>query len=143
MRKGYIRGLIVREPYASMLARGDKVWEIRRYNTRVRGVVAFLYRGHLYGFGELVGVVKVSLEELEKYGEKHKAPVELLNKYARGRKSLYAWIFKNPIPLPKPVKISYPRGSQVWTYISIEKVVKVLSSEGYIEQVSKLLEKLG
>ncbi|RLE96227.1 MAG: RNA-binding protein, partial [Thermoprotei archaeon] len=48
-----IKGLIVRQPYASMLARGEKRWEIRRYSTRVRGPVALVSRGLLYGFAEL------------------------------------------------------------------------------------------
>ncbi|WP_442951553.1 ASCH domain-containing protein [Paenibacillus sp. GYB004] len=39
------RALIVREPYASMIVTGTKIWEIRGSNTKIRGTVGIIAAG--------------------------------------------------------------------------------------------------
>jgi len=51
-------------------------------------------------------------------------------------------VFKRPIKLPEPVKISYPKGSQMWIALDEEKVLGVLKSRGYIKELKKLRKAL-
>ncbi len=135
-----IRGLIVRQPYASMLARGEKRWEIRRYSTRVRGPVALVSRGLLYGFAELIDVFSASIELLSKYPHMHRVSREELEEYAAGLDVLYVWVFSNPLPLPKPVKVSYARGAQVWAFLDMREVLNTLEREGLVREASKVIK---
>ena len=112
-----MRGLIVREPYASMIVEGKKNWEIRRWKTRVRGEVYIISGGKLVGKVELVDVLgPFTVDELEAHFDKHRAGRDFLEAYSRGSK-LYAWVFRNPVKFEKPVKVSIPRGVRVWVRI--------------------------
>ncbi len=130
-KRRVIRGLIIREPYVYMVASGAKRWEVRKYNTRVRGYVALISRGYLYGFANLVDVFKIKTGELKKYRHMHKVPDSFLDKYARGNKELYVWVFSNPLPLRQPLKVRYSRGAQVWAYLDYNRVARILVENGY------------
>ena len=132
-----IRGLIVKQPYVSMLARGEKRWEIRRYPTSIRGPVALISRGWLYGFAELIDVFPMEVKRLHRYSHMHRAPREELEKYAAGLEKLYVWVFVNPLPLPKPVKVTYARGAQVWAFLDADEVLSAMRREGLTREVVK------
>src|ERR1700741_2194336 len=53
------RGLIVRDPYASQLLNGQKIWEIRGRPTQIRGPVVIVKQGtgKAYGIANLVRVL--------------------------------------------------------------------------------------
>ena len=137
MRKKKIRGLLVRWPYVEMIASGTKKWELRKSNTRIRGPVALVSRGYLYGFAELSDSFRMSVAKLKGFEKLHRAG-DFLEDYARGHDTLYVWVFKRPIKLPEPVKISYPKGSQMWIALDEEKILNVLKSRGYIKELKKL-----
>lgn len=96
-------GLIVREPYASLIVDGKKVWEIRKRSTRHRGPLGIVTGGRLIGQVDLIGVKgPFSVEELLKHPEKHLAEEAFLRAYA-GEAPLYAWVLANPQRYTKPL----------------------------------------
>ncbi len=109
-----MRGLIVKEPYASMIVKGDKKWEIRRRKTNIRGKVYIISNGEIIGSAELVDVIgPFSVEDLMELKEMHKADEKFLREYARGER-LFAWVFENPKEFKEKRKVKVPRGAQVW-----------------------------
>ena len=117
-----LRGLIVKEPYASLIVDGLKTWEIRKNRTRVRGRILIINKGYVKGSVELYDVKgPFTAEELIVYKNYHHAPQDFLISYSNGKK-LYAWLFRNPIKLNQPIKINIPQGAQVWVRINSTKI---------------------
>ncbi|MHA1617462.1 MAG: ASCH domain-containing protein [Candidatus Njordarchaeales archaeon] len=111
------KGLIVREPYASMIVKGVKKWEIRSQRTKIRGQIAIVSKKRILGSVELVGVKgPFSVDELMRYYPYHKADRETLNKISRG-KPLYAWRLDNPVEFKEPITINIPPGPVIWVDI--------------------------
>ena len=111
------RGLIVREPYASLIVDGKKTWEIRKSPTRVRGPIGIISRGRLIGEVELVDVLgPFSVTELKAHEDKHKAG-GFLEAYAQGR-PLWAWVLKNPRRYEKPLPVPPRKGRMLWVDLS-------------------------
>jgi len=109
-----VRGLIVREPFASMIVRGEKKWEVRKRRTNVRGEIVIISNGYALGVVELVDVLgPFSVEELMKFRDLHRVDEETLRKYSSG-KELFAWVFENPREFREKKKVNVPRGAQVW-----------------------------
>jgi len=109
-----VRGLIVKQPFASMIVRGKKKWEIRRTRTNVRGEVVILSQGYALGKVRLTDVLgPFTVEELLEFKDYHKVDEDFLRSYSGGKK-LYAWVFEEPKEFEKKVKVNIPRGAQVW-----------------------------
>ncbi len=138
----YLKGLIVREPYVQWIVEGRKVWELRKVNTRIRGAIALVSQKRLYGFAELVKTFEAEVTYLMTQMDKHRAPPEFLIAYAGGRKKLYVWEFRPLIKLPKPVRVEYGKGAQIWVNISYSSIVKSLVSEGLTSYVKEVEDKV-
>ncbi|NPA31869.1 MAG: ATP-binding cassette domain-containing protein [Chloroflexi bacterium] len=108
------RGFFVREPYASHIVQGRKVWELRKHPTRVRGRVAVLRGNEVLGTVEIRGVQgPFTVDELEAHYDKHLAHPRFLRSYA-GDKPLYAWELAEPYAYPVPRPFQRQPGHQVW-----------------------------
>ncbi len=95
-------GLLVRQPYADLLARGEKTWEIRVGHMTLPEQFYILSTTRPFPdtgpydpgrLGAPVGIGKrgpvfgpYRVEELGRYQRKHRASLEGLTEYARGRK---------------------------------------------------------
>jgi hypothetical protein len=114
------KGLIVREPFATLIVEGKKTWEIRKSRTRVRGEVLILSGGKAVGSAELVDVLgPFTPEELARHGDKHLVDADFLREYSGG-KPLYAWVFRNAKKFKGPRKVRVARGAQVWANVVVE-----------------------
>ncbi len=112
-----MRGLIVREPFASWIVEGKKIWEIRKSRTNVRGRILILNGGRILGSVELMDVLgPFTPEELSHYKNKHLVSYEFLKEYSKGKK-LYAWVLENPEKFERPKKIEVPKGAQIWVRV--------------------------
>ena len=111
-------GLIVREPYATLIVKGLKVWEIRKRRTNVRGEIFIISKGRIIGKVKLVNVLgPFTAEELAKHEEKHRVEYEDLKNYA-GNSKLFAWVLSDAVEFEKPIKVDVPRGAQIWVRLS-------------------------
>lgn len=114
-----MRGLIVKEPYASLIVDGEKVWEIRKKRTNIRGEIFIISNGKILGKVKLVDVLgPFTAEELAKHSDKHKVSYEDLKSYA-GDCKLFVWVLKDAEKFEKPIEIRIPKGAQVW--VKVEK----------------------
>ena len=114
-----MRGLIVREPYASLIVKGEKIWEIRRRRTNVRGDIYIISNGKILGKVKLVDVLgPFTAEELAEHSDKHKVSYEELKNYARNCK-LFVWVFKDAVMFERPIEVKIPKGAQVWVKIKL------------------------
>ncbi len=112
------RGLIVREPYASLIVDGKKTWEIRKHPTRIRGPIGIVTGGKLIGQAEIVEVRgPFSPEELLAYRDRHHADPEFLFRYANG-KPLWAWVLENPVRYKEPLPVPRRKGRMLWVDLS-------------------------
>jgi len=128
--KEEIWGLIIRKRYIKLILEGKKTWELRKSNTKIRGVIALISKGKLYGFVKLVNTFKAKVGELENYEEMHRAS-NILKEYAGNRDELYVWVLSSPLRLPKPIKISYPKGVRMWTKLKVRKILRRIKEEGF------------
>lgn len=114
------KGLIVREPYASLIVEGKKVWEIRKTRTRIRGEILIISNGKAIGKAELVDVLgPFKPEELKDHEDKHRASVEFLREYSNG-KPLYAWVLRNAEKFEKPKEVEMAKGVQIWANVVVK-----------------------
>jgi len=137
-----VRGLIIREEYIRLILSGRKKWEIRRTNTRIRGTVALVSRGLLYGFVDIVDSFPVDVEELKRRVDMHAVPPSFVEEYSGGRRVLYVWVVERPMPLPRPVPVAYARGAQVWAQVSLGEVVSSLRAAGLERVAEELVRRL-
>jgi predicted transcriptional regulator len=113
------KGLIVREPFASLIVDGEKVWEIRKSRTRIRGEILIISNGKAIGRAELVDVLgPFTAEELAEHEDKHRASPDFLREYSNG-KPLYAWVLKNAKRFEKPKEVEMARGVQIWANVVV------------------------
>ena len=111
------RGLLVRDPHASKLLNGEKIWEIRGRATQIRGPVVIIKSGTGRAFGT-VNLVRVlgplSLDDLL---EAEQLPLEEREEFrATGLpyKKTFAYVFSNPRWFERPIPYRHPRGAVTW-----------------------------
>ena len=107
-----MRCLKIDDKWISLILNGTKTWEIRRRNTKIRERIALgnTKTKRVVGYATIIESVKITVVELKKHNEKHQANDFLCN-YARGRKTLFAWVFKDIEVEKKPKVYSYSTGS--------------------------------
>ncbi len=111
-------GLIVREPYASLIVDGQKTWEIRKRKTHHRGPLGILTGGLLIGQAEVVGVEgPFTVEDLLPHWDKHRAEEAFLRAYAK-EAPLYAWVLKNAFRYEKPLVVPRRPGRVIFVDLS-------------------------
>lgn len=110
------RGLIVRNPWATLLLDGSKTWELRGSSTAHRGRTGLILSGskQVLGEADLVRVVgPLDTEELVTYAARHLVAEETIRKGLTYRK-VFAWEFENPKPYPVPKPYRHPHGAVIW-----------------------------
>ena len=115
------RGLMVRDPFATQLLNGEKVWEIRGRPTQIRGPVVIVKSGtgHAYGTANLVRVLgPLEVEDLidaKELPESERAEIITVGlPYAK----TYAYVFSDPKWFEKPLPYNHPSGAVTWVRLS-------------------------
>ncbi|WP_319446122.1 MULTISPECIES: ASCH domain-containing protein [unclassified Mycobacterium] len=111
------RGLIVRDPYASQLLNGEKIWEIRGRPTRIRGPVVIVKQGSgkAYGIANLVRVLgPLDLEDLVASPEVPSQERADLRRDGLPYRRTYAYVFTSPRWFEHPVSYRHPNGAVTW-----------------------------
>lgn len=115
--------LTIREPYATLIAKGIKKYEFRTWNTKYRGDI-YIHAGksfysnykdfpYNYRPGEFVAIAKlIDVIKLDKEsGKKIKDENPLVYGY---HEDGYAWVFDDIRPIDKSLKINGKLG--LWNY---------------------------
>lgn len=115
-----MKGLIVDEPWVSLLLNRKKTWEMRSTHTATRDRIALIRKGS----GTVVGVADLvdSIGPLDDiawraHQERHQIP---LSQQAETRSWNHAWVLDSVRPLIKPVPYSHPNGAVVWVRLPEE-----------------------
>ncbi len=103
-----LRGLIVREPFATMIVTGIKKWEIRKRNTRIRGPILIISNSVIKGVVDLYDVTgPYSADELNKFFAFHRVPSNFLKRYCKGQR-VFVWKLRNPVKFAEEIKNKDP-----------------------------------
>ena len=116
-----MKGLIIDEPWVSMIVAGEKTWEMRSRNTSVRGRIALIRNGSktVIGVADLVGTVpRLSQSGLKTNVAKHQVPK---NRIGEEFKHNTAWVLEGARPLREPVRYRHPAGAVIW--VNLEPAV--------------------
>lgn len=111
-----MKGLIIDEPWISMILSGFKTWEMRSRMTTHRGPIALIQKGT----GLIVGVAyltnstgPLTLRAISANAARHKVP---LAEFEAGKAAKWnvAWHLERPKRLSTPVNYRHPSGAVTW-----------------------------
>lgn len=107
-----MKGLIIKSPWIDLILHGEKIWEIRGSNTKIRGEIALIKSGTgtILGTVELVGSKKLTMQEYLNSNKHHCVD----QNYKINYKNIYAWIFNNPVLFDEPIPYKHPQGAVIW-----------------------------
>jgi hypothetical protein len=113
-----MRGLLIRSPWIERILEGSKSWEIRGFNTGVRGTIALIRSGSgkIVGTCDLVDVLgPLTLEDMRDNVSKSGEDCALTSlPYVK----TYAWVLKNARPLEEPIPYAHPHGAIIWVKLT-------------------------
>jgi hypothetical protein len=107
-----MRCLKIDEMWVNMILSGNKTWEIRHRNTKIRERIALgnTKTKRVVGYATIVDSFELTVEELKKHNDKHQAN-DFLDNYAGGIKTLFAWALDEVEVEAKPKPYSHSTGS--------------------------------
>ena len=115
-----MKGLIIKSPYIDDILDGNKKWELRGQNTKIRGTIVLLKSGTKTALGtvDIVDVKELTLEEYNNWNyrkDNGKLPVNKLP-----YKKTYAYVLENPITYDEPKPYVHPQGAVTWVTLADE-----------------------
>lgn len=123
-----MRALVVDEPWISAILKGEKTWEMRKGNCKIRGSIALNRKGS----GQVVGMAEVTdcrppLTTPGAYAEaesKHRIPLDRQKRaFSDGWRT--PWVLSNARPLSKPIHYKQPSGAVIWVNLDLDTAAKM------------------
>jgi hypothetical protein len=114
-------GLIIREPWLSLILNGQKTWEIRGSNTSRRGRIGLIRSRSLAVIGECVVVDSIGplhLNDLMSSGEKHLMSQESLIQSGIPYNKTFAWVLADPVFYDQPRPYKHNSGAVIWVRLT-------------------------
>jgi hypothetical protein len=109
-----VKGLIIDEPWISLIVSGAKTWEMRSRNTQVRGCIGLIRKGSkkVIGVADLVDTLpKLPTSELRSSFASHRVPEDEIDE---NFKRSTAWVLQRARSLQEPVPYRHPAGAVIW-----------------------------
>ena len=127
-----MKGLIIDKPWIDLIVSGEKIWEMRSRNTRVRGRIGLIRKGAkaVIGLADLVDTLpKLSPSEIRANIAKHRVPI---NKIDEGFKRSTAWVLQHARSLREPVPYRHRAGAVIWVNLDpeVESIIEHQSADG-------------
>jgi hypothetical protein len=120
-----LKGLVIDEPWISLIISGEKTWEMRSRNTLVRGRIALIRKGSksVIGVADLVRTLpRLSRSGLKASVGKHRIPK---SEIGEDFKHSTAWVLERARPLFEPVPYRHPAGAVIWVNLGPEVAAMV------------------
>jgi len=124
-----MKGLVIDEPWVSMILDGSKTWEMSTGPIAIRGEIALIKKGS----GNVVGVTKLTdshgplgYKELEANALKHQVPLELFRS-GQASKWTTAWVLASTRRLRQPVPYKHPFGAVIWVNLDAGTTTAILA----------------
>ena len=111
-----IKGLIIKDPWISMILHGVKTWEMRSRNTKIRGRILLIKSGSgkVYGEADLVDVINFKDENLKNLMSKIGNHCVDYSEKPEFNKYRYAWVLENVFEYEEPIPYIHPQGAVIW-----------------------------
>ncbi len=116
-----MKGLIIKEPWITMILNEEKTWEIRGSNTKTRGTIALIKSGTgmIFGTAVLTDSFHVTDSALRQGFDNHRIPESNHIPYAKQ----HVWVMSSPILFKKPIPYKHPQGAVIWVDLSKDGVM--------------------
>jgi hypothetical protein len=125
------KGLIIDIPHIDNILSGKKTWEMRSTQTKQRGRIALIRKGHP---GKIIGIVEIigslgpfSKEEMLANQPKHLMTSERIND-PEASKYRNAWVLKNAKLLKRPIPFEQKSGAVIWVNLDEEISAAVMKA---------------
>jgi hypothetical protein len=107
-----MRCLKIVDKWVTLILSGNKTWEIRRKNTKIRERIALgnTKSKCCVGYATIADSVEMTVEELKIHNDEHQAN-DFLDKYAERRETLFAWVLEEVEVEKKPMRYAHSTGS--------------------------------
>lgn len=107
-----MKGLIIKDPWITKILNGEKVWEIRGSNTKIRGTVSLIKSGTgmIYGTVVITDSFPVTQEAYDQGFRNHRIPETYENRY----KQRYVWEMSSPNLFKSPRHYDHKQGCVIW-----------------------------
>lgn len=120
-----MKGLVIDDPWVSLIVSGEKTWEMRSRETSVRGRIALIRKGSgtVIGLADLIDCIG-PLDSIawRAHADKHRIPAENEELAARWN---VAWVLERAVRLAKPVPYKHPFGAVIWVNLADETVAQL------------------
>lgn len=123
------RALIIREPWISLILRGEKTWEMRSTPTSLRGWIGLAAQGR----GEIVGLARLVDSRLplteanyDRHFGEHAIPPEQ-TAWAIENNWVFPWVLADVIALPRPIPFPQRPGPVKFVNLDVD-VAEALSA---------------
>lgn len=120
--------LIIKKKWLDLILSGDKVWEVRGRNTKIRGKIGLIESGS----GKVVGICNLSSSGSLTHDEYcdtrcyHRVPTSSDNLIAK-YKSIYFWKLEDVKKLSKPISYKHPQGAVIWVNVNNKELEELTS----------------
>ncbi len=124
------RGLIIDEPWISMILNGEKTWEMRTTASKVRGPIALIKKGskQVVGTAELVDCLSpLSFSEFARHERLHRIPAARHKSAWEGGWQV-PWVLRKARRLNRPVAYAHPSGAVIWVKLE-PSVVRAVQAQ--------------
>lgn len=113
-----MNGLIIKQKWADLILSGDKTWEIRGSNTKIRGTIAIIKSGTgmIYGTVILANCFQVTQEAMYQGFKNHRITAD----YDIPYKKCYVWELSSPVIYKRPITYCHPQGAVIWVKVDDE-----------------------
>ena len=120
-------GLIVKQPFADLIASGNKTWELRSRSApkeKINKEILLLSSGYALGKIKIKKCFEVTKKEIIKNKKKHLGEINNTSENFY----LHVWEVNVTKKFTKPKKYSHPMGARVWVKnIDFKKQISVLN----------------
>lgn len=113
------RGLTIKQPHIGRILCGEKTWELRSRNTKIREPIALIESGSgkISGFATLIDSKKdLTAQDLfNSYAQHRCQPDDIKKAIENGTwKWNSAWVLDNVIQLEEPIPYTHNPGAVIW-----------------------------
>lgn len=107
-----MKGLIIKDPWITKILNGEKTWEIRGSNTKIRGTISLIKSGTgmIYGTVVLIKSFAITQEAFDQGYKNHHVPESFVNSYTQR----YVWEMSAPKRFKEPIPYKHPQGAVIW-----------------------------
>lgn len=133
-----MKGLVVDEPWITLILKGQKTWEMRSSTIGIRGRIALIRKGtgHIVGVADLVDVIG-PLDAIARRAHRDKHCIPKIQDEYSARWN-FAWVLENAAPLIAPVAYRHPPGAVIWVNLDDSVTARLRPATGAAGSAPKL-----